>query len=123
MNKVVLSGRITKDPEIRTTGTGKKVCNFTVAVYGGKDTTFFINCVAWNHTAEFLGKYFEKGSPVEVEGSIQSSSYEKDGKKVYTQFVVCNNISFVPGAKKSESKQDEVLDGFAQIDSDEGLPF
>lgn len=87
MNKVILVGRITRDLELRKTQTGKSVLNFNVAVNRefNKDFADFINCVAWDQTAEFMSNYLGKGSLISVEGSITTGSYEDaNGKKVFT---------------------------------------
>jgi single-strand DNA-binding protein len=89
MNKVFLIGRLTKDPEIRVTTTGKKVCNFTLAINDGKDSsgqelTTFMNCIAWERLAEILEMYVKKGVKVCVIGSIRNRSWDKpDGSKGY----------------------------------------
>lgn len=98
INKVILMGRITRDPEIRHTGTGRAVCNFTVAIdngYGQNRQTDFINCVAWNTQAEFMEKYFTKGMMIIVAGRISTRSWEgQDGKRNYATEVIANEISF-----------------------------
>ena len=95
INKAILMGRLTKDPEMRHTGTGKPVCSFTIAIdngYGENRQTDFINCVAWRNTAEFINKYFTKGMRMLVTGSIQVRDYENsEGKKVY---VTLNTLLF-----------------------------
>ena len=86
MNKVILMGRLTKDPEIRYTQTSKAVANFTMAVSRRfkKDEADFINCVAWEKTAEFISKYFSKGGMIAVVGKIQTRTWEdNEGKKRY----------------------------------------
>jgi single-strand DNA-binding protein len=89
MNKVFLIGRLTKDPEIRVTTTGKKVCNFSIAINDGKDSsgqelTTFMNCIAWERLAEILEMYVKKGVKVCVIGSIRNRSWDKpDGSKGY----------------------------------------
>lgn len=96
VNSVVLVGRITKDIELRKTSTGKSVVSFTVAVnrrFGNQDQADFINCVAWNQTADFMANYLAKGNLISVEGRIQSRSYEDNtGKRVYVTEVVCDQV-------------------------------
>ena len=99
MNKAILIGRLTKDPELRTTPTGRNVCQFSVAVSrnftnaNGEREADFINCVVWDKQAENLVKYQKKGNQIAVEGRIQTRNYDdKDGKKVY---VTASNISFL----------------------------
>lgn len=95
-------GRVVADPELKQTGSGISVCSFTLAVdRPGKDSgTDFLDCVAWRNTAEFFCKWFQKGSPVVVEGSLQTRTYEdKAGQKRKAVEIVVNNIFFVPKAK------------------------
>ena len=102
MNKEILIGRLTKDPELRTTPTGRNVCQFSVAVSrnftnaNGEREADFINCVVWDKQAENLVKYQKKGNQIAVEGRIQTRNYDdKDGKKVYVTEILASNISFL----------------------------
>ena len=102
MNKSILIGRLTKDPELRTTPTGRNVCQFSVAVSrnftnaNGEREADFINCVVWDKQAENLVKYQKKGNQIAVEGRIQTRNYDdKDGKKVYVTEILASNISFL----------------------------
>ena len=102
MNKAILIGRLTRDPELRTTPTGRNVCQFSVAVSrtftnaNGERETDFINCVVWDKQAENLVKYQKKGNQIAVEGRIQTRNYDdKDGKKVYVTEILASNISFL----------------------------
>ncbi|MBO5715065.1 MAG: single-stranded DNA-binding protein [Clostridia bacterium] len=105
MNRVTIIGRLAADPEIKQTTSGLSVCNFTIAVdrkgtKGEERITDWIDVVTWRHTAEFVSKYFQKGSPVVIEGSIQTRMWEdKDGKKRKAVEVVADNVEFVPKAK------------------------
>ncbi|AGN24883.1 single-stranded DNA-binding protein [Erysipelothrix rhusiopathiae] len=96
INRTILVGRLTRDPELRKTQTGKSVVSFTVACnrrFGQQDETDFINCVAWNQTADFMANYLLKGALVGLEGRIQSRSYEDaTGKRVYVQEVVVDTL-------------------------------
>lgn len=108
MNNVILMGRLTKDPEIRTTNSGLSVCKFTVAVdrysKDGEDKTDFINCVAWRSTADFIDKYFSKGQRILLSGSIQTGSYtDKYGRTVYTTDVLADKAEFCESKKNSDS--------------------
>lgn len=99
MNSVILMGRITADPELKTTNSGTDYCRFTVAVdrYSKSEDkkTDFINCVAWKQTAEFISKWFAKGKMIAVQGSIQTGSYtNKDGGKVYTTDILVDKVHF-----------------------------
>ena len=102
MNKAILIGRLTKDPELRTTPTGRNVCQFSVAVSrnftnaNGEREADFINCVVWDKQAENLVKYQKKGNQIAVEGRIQTRNYDdKDGKKAYVTEILASNISFL----------------------------
>ena len=110
MNKVVLLGRLTKDPELRATSTGRNVCQFSIAVNrnftnaNGEREADFINCVVWDKQAENLGKYQKKGNQIAVEGRIQTGSYEKDGQRVYTTDVVADNVQFLESKAQSQNR-------------------
>jgi single-strand DNA-binding protein len=127
INSSVIMGRICNDIEVRKTQSGVSVCRFTVAVdrYSKEEKkTDFIEVVAWRNDAEFVGKYFGKGSMIAVQGSIQTGSYEKDGIKRKTFEIVADNVSFCGG--KTESKEDPKTDGFVQVaddDADWDIPF
>ena len=101
MNNVSLIGRLTQDPELRTTSSGLSTCSFTIAVDGrpsanGESHTDFIRCVAWRNQAENLCKYQKKGSQIGVTGRIQTGSYDaQDGTKRYTTDVVADRIIFL----------------------------
>lgn len=111
INKAILMGRLTRDPELRHTGSGTPVCSFSIAIdngYGDNRSTDFINCVAWNKTAEFVEKYFTKGRMIIVVGRIQTRTWEgQDGKKNYATEVVASEVSF------GESKRNADEGGFA----------
>lgn len=125
-------GRLAKDPEIRYTQSNKPVCSFTLAVdrrFSKDKKADFINCQAWDKTAEFIGKYFSKGSMIAVVGRIQTRSWEdKDGKKHYITEVVVEETYFT-GSKNESQKQDEPVktntnSGFyPEDDSLDDLPF
>lgn len=139
-NLVVLTGRLTADPELRYTGNNTPVTSFSIAVNrrykaGEESQADFINIVAWRQTAEFITKYFSKGSMIGIEGSIQTRRYvDKETGKNRTAFeVIANNVQFV------ESKRDSAANGgdgapafsnagtneFVEIEntSDDDLPF
>jgi|SRR5690554_641487 len=108
VNRVVLVGRLTKDPILRKTQSGKSVSSFTVAInrrFSQSDQADFVNCVAWEKTADFLTQYAKKGSLISLEGRIQSRSYDdKDGKRVYVQEVVAENVQLLESKSVNESK-------------------
>ena len=137
INKVILMGRLTKDPELRYTNNKTPVCSFTIAVnngYGEKQQTDFINCVAWNKTAEFVTKYFIKGRMIIIaDGRISTRSWEtQDGKRAYATEVVANEVNFgesktspqlnTPQTAAQPPMQDDD-DDFTLLDEDDDLPF
>ena len=102
MNKAILIGRLTKDPELRTTPTGRNVCQFSIAVNrtytsaSGEREADFISCVVWDKQAENLAKYQKKGNQIAVDGRIQTRNYDdNNGRKVYVTEVLVNNVSFL----------------------------
>ncbi|MCQ2533933.1 MAG: single-stranded DNA-binding protein [Clostridia bacterium] len=106
MNKVVLLGRLTKDPEVKMTASQTSFCNFTIAVdrrfkdANGQRQADFISCVAWRQTAQFIGNYFRKGSKILVGGSIQSRSYDDaNGQKRYVTEVVVDEVDFADSGR------------------------
>lgn len=107
LNTAIIMGRLTADPELRTTQTGLSVTSFTVAVdrnykSGDERQTDFINVVAWRGTADFVSRYFKKGQMIAVQGSIQTRSYEdKNGNKRTAVEIVADNVSFC--GSKTES--------------------
>lgn len=107
LNSVIIMGRLTADPELRTTTSGLSVTSFTVAVdrnykSGDERQTDFINCVAWRQTADFVTRFFKKGQMIAVQGSLQVRNYEdKNGNKRTAYDVVADNVSFC--GSKSES--------------------
>jgi len=122
MNKVILCGRLVRDPEAKTTQTGKTVCKFTLAVDRAKKDAGadFLPCVAWDKTAELIAKYFAKGRKLLLEGRIQTGSYEKDGKKVYTTDIMVEKIHFVESKHKEDAEQGGLP--FVAVDNDP-IPF
>ncbi|MEI6131434.1 MAG: single-stranded DNA-binding protein [Bacillota bacterium] len=103
MNKVIVIGRLTKDPEIRETSTGKIVASFTVAVdrrvaKGAEKKADFINCVAWEGRAEFIKNYFAKGVRIAVEGRLETRNWDDaEGKKRYVTEVIVEEVYFADG--------------------------
>lgn len=110
MNKVVLVGRLTKDPELRfAAGSGSAVCRFTVAVNRPfkKDETDFIGCVAFGKTAETIAQYLTKGREIAVSGSIRTGSYDaQDGTKRYTTDVAVDSFDFIGGNSSAARSND-----------------
>lgn len=117
MNSVSLTGRLTKDPEVRTGNS--PLCRFTLACdrRWQKDTADFIPCKAWKQSAEYLGQYGHKGDLVEVIGSIETGSYEKDGKKAYTMEVRVDFLRLI-GSRKEEPKEPKGREPFEWNEED-----
>lgn len=111
LNRVILFGRIVRDPEYRQTTSGAAVCRFTVACdrqFANKQTgereADFIECQAWRNTADFVSRYFQKGSAITVEGSLRNNNFEdKNGVKHYGYVVMVDNVGF--GGSKSDNQQ------------------
>lgn len=138
MNKAILIGRTTKEIDLRRTTNGNAVVSFTLAVDNpfqkneeGKNTTDFINCVAWNKTAEVMDQYVSKGQKLAIEGRIQTRNYEdKDGKRVYVTEVLVSNLEMLEYVKKdtaTEQNQNNYGTDLRQEEEyeavDDDLPF
>ena len=125
MNKVILIGRLTRDPELRTISNGTATTSFSLAVnrnftnQNGEREADFINCVAWRRQAENIAKYCVKGTQVAVEGRIQTRSYDaQDGTKRYVTEVVADNVTFLSpkGSVSSSDFQSNDSDNFVSQD-------
>ena len=140
LNHITIMGRMTRNPEMRTTQSGVAVASFTLAVdrdFGGRDggekQTDFIDCTAWRHTAEFVSKYFSKGRMAVVSGRLQIDNYtDNDGNKRRSAKVIADNIYFGDSKKDGTTggQNDEASSftpapsGFVPVDVDSGeLPF
>ena len=130
INKVILMGRLTRDPEMRHTNSGTPVTTFSIAIdngYGDNKRTDFVNCLAWNKTAEFVTKYFTKGKMIIVIGRITTRSWEtQDGKRAYATEVVANEVSFgeTKSSQQTATQPPMQDDDFTPLDEyDEDLPF
>lgn len=142
LNKVILGGRLTSDIELKQTTSGISVCSFSLAVNRktGKDQeqkTDFIDCTAWRQTAEFLSRYFKKGSSLCVVGNLQKSDWtDKDGNKRYKVDVVVDEAMFVDSKNDAQGTENggvaeytpmsfnaPVTANFEDVDEDDGLPF
>lgn len=118
INIVVLTGRLTVDPELRTTTTGKSVCSFQIAVNEG-NTTHFLTVVTWEKTAEFVSKYFSKGKPIALNGRIQTRSYtDKNGQKRTAFEILASNVEFVESRQAEPAKEPE-----PEPELEDDLPF
>lgn len=129
MNHVILIGRLTKDIDLQSTRNGKHVAQFNIGVRRDKDTSDFPTCVAWGKTAELLQKYCQKGSLIGVEGSIQTSNYQKDGRTVYKTVIAVSSVEFLSSKTNNSTNQEtaqnelEISDSDFQDIDDEALPF
>lgn len=154
LNKAILGGRITAEPELKQTNSGIPVCSFSIAVNrrvrqteenGAQQTADFINCTAWRQTAEFISRYFHKGSSICVTGSIQTRTWtDQNGQKRYATEVVVDEAMFVDSKSESTgtgaysapaaqtpnqynapaySSQANAAPKFEEISNDDDLPF
>jgi len=127
LNRTVIIGRLTKDPELRQTQNGTSVCSFSIAnnrtyVTGGekKEQVSFFNCVAWAKTGEVIAEYVKKGQRIAIEGRIQQRTWETDaGEKRHVVEIVVDNFQFL--TPKSETGQPE--ENSAPVVPDEEIPF
>lgn len=144
INAVVLMGRLVRDPEIRTTTSGKSVCSFSLAVErdfqrSEEKTADYFDCVAWGNTAEFVGKYFHKGRMIALQGRLQALTYkDREGNNRKAVEVIADKVSFT--GEKAEStagreapketkeppaayESGNLSEGFEALSDDEDLPF
>ena len=125
MNKVILIGRFTKDPEVNyTAGTGTAVTRFTIAVTRPfkKDETDFINCVAFGKTGETIAQYLTKGRQLAIVGNIRTGSYDaKDGTKRYTTDVVVESFEFIGQGKQEQKEDNPFNNGFGGTNFEEDM--
>lgn len=139
MNKVILIGNLARDPELKQTGSGTAVCQFTIAVQRrfanseGRREADFLNVIAWRQLAENCARYLAKGRKAAVEGSIQTRSYDaQDGSKRYVTEIIADSVEFLSPAAQSAPLPEEPpapahpqqthMNEFQEIDDDE-LPF
>lgn len=144
INKAILIGNLTRDPEVRQTPSGIMVCNFSIAIkrnyknQQGEYEADFVNVIAWKKLAELCGQYLEKGKKCSIVGRIQSSTYnDKDGKKIYKTEIVADEVEFLtPKDTNTQPQQQNSTqvnynnqnqqnnDDFADLnDNDEIIPF
>lgn len=138
LNVIAIMGRLSRDPELRQTTTGKNIASFTIACSrgrkdaNGKDLVDWIPVVAWEHTAEFVCKYFEKGSLIAIDGRLQSRTYkDRDGNNRTAIEIVANNANFA-GSKRTDGGSNSVPTGgsyneptvqYDEIEDEGDLPF
>lgn len=122
MNKVILTGHMARDCELRYTENQKAVATFTIAVndgYGENKHTNFFNCVVWGTSAENLHKYTSKGSKLLIEGRLQQRSYEnRQGQKIYIVEVICNQIEYLNRKENNQVKEVNQNNNFGIKDED-----
>lgn len=141
-NRVILMGRLTAAPDMRSTSEGTEYCRFTVACdrkfakKGEEKQADFISCTAWRQTAVFVNKYFSKGSMIQLEGEWRHERYDKDGETRYSDYCLVDSVSFCGSKNESGTVSDKpqtystsALDikpdegDFQEIDDDDSLPF
>ena len=143
MNQCAFTGRLTQTPELKSTPSGKSVCNFSLAVErkfkdaNGEKVVDYIDFVAWNSQADFLCKWFDKGVRVAVTGELQTRMYEKDGKKNKISEILASTVEFADGKREANANFDSSAikedtnenntsfddDGFMPMPDDDVLPF
>lgn len=128
INNVTLTGRLTKDAQIRKTTSGKSVASFTLAVdrnrkAEGQPSADYVPCVAWEKTAELIGQYCHKGSLIGVEGRIQTRSYDEPmtNRRAYVTEVLVSNMTFLESRNQTQTVVQE--EPMVYVDPDEDLPF
>lgn len=132
LNKVILAGRLTQDVELKVTPSGVSVCSFTLAVNrkyqsNGQQQTDFINCQAWRNTAEFIARYFKKGSALCISGSIEVRSWtDSNNQKRYATEVVADEAMFVDGKNDSQGAETPSFNNapnYEEMNADDDVPF
>lgn len=135
VNKVLLSGRMVADPELRHTGTGTAVVTTRIAVddgFGENKKTYFPNIVIWKHTAEYIAKYGKKGDMLVVDGRLTIRDYEKDGSKIYVTEIVAEKVELFTSNRsdsdstenQSDGNSEEIsADDFKELEEADDLPF
>ena len=129
MNKVILLGRLVRDPEVKASQNGKIFTQFCIAVdrpyvKGKEREADFINCVAFNKTGEFIGNYFNKGQRILIEdGSLRVTTFEKNGEKRFTTNVVVNKVAFVDWAEKKAGINEPMQSFGTAVVIDDDIPF
>lgn len=125
MNKVILKGRLTANPDLRTTASGIYVTDFSIAVNRrfNKEQTDFINCQAWRQTAEFISKYFTKGQEILVIGELHIEKWEKDGETRSAPRIVVDEVEFCGSKMEKKETTETANETMVSIPDDEVLPF
>lgn len=132
MNSVNLVGRITRDIELKKTGSGKSFCGFSIAVDRNKDEADFIPCKAWDSTAENIAKFFRRGDRIGITGVLSTRTYEDNGQKHFIMEVLVRSFDFTESKPKAENTdtqtrsqptQAEQVRDIGEVISNDGLPF
>ena len=129
LNKVILGGRLTADVELKQTPSGVSVTQFSIAVnrkvkQGEEPKADFLNVIAWRHTAEFVSRYFRKGSSICIVGTIQNRSWtDQQGKKHYNTDIVADEIMFVDSKGVQQEQTSAEVPEWEEVSADEDLPF
>lgn len=123
MNSVNLVGRITADPELKQTTSGKSVISFSLAVKRPrvKDTTDFLKIIAWTHTAEYVAKYAHKGDTLAVSGVITNREYEQNGRKAHSTEIIADEVQVLGNRQTAAGAAD--MPNFEEVPQDDTLPF
>lgn len=126
MNRITLTGRLTSDLELRATSSGKDVCSYTLAVRRDSENTDFINCATFGEFAKTLCQYCHKGDLIGVDGRLQISQYEKDGKKYTNYSVISEKVDFLNTKKEDSGNTTTPVQSISQDEivlEDSELPF
>lgn len=128
-NKIILGGRLTADPELKTTQSGISVAQFGIAVnrrvkQGEAQQADFFNVTAWRSTADFVARYFRKGSSICIVGVLQNSSWtDQHGQKHYRTDIVADEVMFVDSRGEQQGQASPAAPTWTEVSTDEGLPF
>lgn len=122
MNIVCLAGNMTRNPEMRKTSSGKSVVSFSLAINEGRDKTEFVNCIAWEKTAELIESYVAKGDRLSLTGRLQTRKWDKDGETRYATEVIVTQFDFPPKKSSDSPKaQSRPQENFDELEDE--IPF
>ena len=123
MNHITLIGRLAKDPELKYSQSGKAYCKFSVAVPRefNRDEVDFLDCVAWNKTAETIAEWLNKGRRIAIQGRLETGTYEKDGKNIKTHNIVVDRFEFADSQNKNSNNSNQSNDD--EEISEDDFPF
>lgn len=125
MNHITLIGRLAKDPELKYSQSGKAYCRFSVAVPRefNRDETDFLDCVAWNKTAETIAEWLNKGRRIAIQGRLETGTYEKDGKNIKTHNIIVDRFEFIDSSRDVANKNQSYSNNDDDVVDDEDFPF